>query len=449
MNRYGSVAELPIQVTRVLPSSLHSKFFDLYKSLGEDELAYTMAWRQLLTELMGGDALTIDPPVEKSSGEPLQFAVPIALSEGSNSTWHQALSVGTYFHPRYGEITITEHRVTRFSANVNNKVRGAELDVDYEHKRGPEGGRAAGWIKMAEDRGSNGLWVFTEFTQRAADAIRAGEYRYFSSEFDDEWEDPATRQKFQDVLFGGGITNRPFLRNMPPINLSEFIPRNGKEVRRMTLQELLEKLGVPESKALVEIEALLQARTKLQEVTTALGEMTTAKEKLETDLKAANTKLEEVRDPKAEKEKKFAEDYPEEFKQLQETRRQLREDRVNAQIAGWLKDAGVHRGLPAKFEDPVKSFILDLPEDKAKVFSDIVTDIVRTGLVDFKEIGSGGPHENGSADASSKLDEAVAKLQADNPGMSYREASAKAVRDNPQLAKDWKESVKPGGDGGR
>jgi hypothetical protein len=77
------------------------------------------------------------------------------------STWIQAMTVGEYEHPVHGNIKITPERIQRFAANVNNRVRETDLDIDYDHKA--YGGEAAGWVRQAEAR-EDGLWVLVEWT---------------------------------------------------------------------------------------------------------------------------------------------------------------------------------------------------------------------------------------------------------------------------------------------
>lgn len=145
------------------------------------------------------------------------------------STWMMAMPLGNYQHPAYGKINLTMDRIKRFADNVNRGIRGQDLDIDYDHKE--YGGEAAGWVKQAEAR-PDGLWLLVEWTQKAYEAIKSKAYRYFSPEFDDTWTDPRTGEKFKDVLFGGGITNRPFLKGIQPLNLSEFY-----EDQRVALKE--------------------------------------------------------------------------------------------------------------------------------------------------------------------------------------------------------------------
>jgi len=137
--------------------------------------------------------------------------------EEGKPTWVQALPVGTWHHPVHGEIAITPERVKQFADNVNGGVRGQDLNIDYDHQTG----EAAGWVKAAENRGTDGLWLSVDWTPTARQQLAEKKYRYFSPEFQDEWEHPVSKAKLTDVLFGGALTNRPFLKGIMPINLSE------------------------------------------------------------------------------------------------------------------------------------------------------------------------------------------------------------------------------------
>jgi hypothetical protein len=143
------------------------------------------------------------------------------LSEDQDSGWIDLARVGTYQHPIWGEIRFTNAKLMEFADNFSKNVRGIELDIDYDHKKDPsKGGEAAGWLKQVQFDGTV-LKGFVEWTKTAAQKIREGAYKYFSPEFRDEWVDNQGTQHM-NVLFGGGITNRPYLKDLLPINLSEL-----------------------------------------------------------------------------------------------------------------------------------------------------------------------------------------------------------------------------------
>jgi len=147
--------------------------------------------------------------------------------------WIHIFSIGKYDHPSYGELEFTPDRIRRFAENLNNKVGGIEPHVDFEHKRGPDGGRAAGWIKEAQAR-SDGLWARVEWNPRAKQEIEGGEWRFISADFFDEsrpYVDPKTGNTYVDVVQAAALTNRPFLTDLVPLNFEDLpadvFPKGG------------------------------------------------------------------------------------------------------------------------------------------------------------------------------------------------------------------------------
>jgi hypothetical protein len=187
----------------------------------------------------------------------------IQLSD-DNKSWVHAARPGTYQHPQYGKIEFTFDVLRSLADSVNNRVRGIDVDIDYDHKSDVAmGGKAAGWVRETKVD-NDGLWLHVEWTETAAKAIKNKEYKYFSPEFTDEWVDP-TGTKHTNVLFGGGITNRPFLKNLLPVNLSELTfnqpekkePITNPEGVEMKLSELAKLIGLPETATEAEVTAKL------------------------------------------------------------------------------------------------------------------------------------------------------------------------------------------------
>jgi phage I-like protein len=167
--------------------------------------------------------------------QPIDLAT-ITLAEGAN--WIKAIGFGRHQHPIYGELTFDRERLQRYADNVNRRVRGIDLSVDYEHRTDPtKGKKAAGWIQQAEVR-NDGLYLSVSWTQEARNEIRAGHYRYWSPELLDTWQNPQTGETHHDVLVAGALVNRPFLKDLPAIAASE----DGATRRRINLQEQAEQL---------------------------------------------------------------------------------------------------------------------------------------------------------------------------------------------------------------
>lgn len=157
--------------------------------------------------------------------ESLSYIVSLSdLKLEGDSTWIHALPFGQYKHPLLGVIDASMKKITGLAESVKKKIRGIDPSINLNHdNESPDG--AAAWVKDAQVR-SDGLWLFVEFVKDAAQKVRDKKFKYFSIEFADEWED-ATGNKFSDVVIGGALTNRPFMKNLVPINLSESVIDNA------------------------------------------------------------------------------------------------------------------------------------------------------------------------------------------------------------------------------
>lgn len=142
----------------------------------------------------------------------------LSLSEDGKTGQVQIFpAVGAYNHPRYGKLSITPEFLKRVKANFDGKVYQQELPltIDLEHESKLSG--SAGWIESVEIKGDGGMWATVGFNERGKALVDADSYRYFSPEFYDSWQDPATSKDYSDVLIGGALTNRPFFKGMAPV----------------------------------------------------------------------------------------------------------------------------------------------------------------------------------------------------------------------------------------
>jgi Mu-like prophage I protein len=149
------------------------------------------------------------------------------ISEDTNEAWIEALPARVYRTPQYGEIPVGVDKLQRFITNFRAGVRGQEIATDYEHGRDTAKGlQASGWYRDFDIRPSSAdpnqfsLYAKVKFTDDAVQDIRSGKYKYWSLEWDDEYEtdDGAI---VPDVVIGGGLTNRPVAKRTMPINFSE------------------------------------------------------------------------------------------------------------------------------------------------------------------------------------------------------------------------------------
>ncbi len=351
-----------------------------------------------------------------------------------NTSWMQAFPVGEYKHPIYGKIKMTVERARNMARNVIHKVRGIDLAVDYSHN---SGGPAAGWVKSAEAR-NDGLWLFVEWTEEAAEGIRTGKWRYFSPEFVDEWKHPQSGEKFKDVLFGGGLTNRPFLKNILPVNLSEVLDEQdptqldeGGEMEKL-LQLLREKFELADDAS---EDSIIEVLNKA----------------LSTNTEPEPAELDEAAIAKVLEEHPALEALVNQNKVLAENNKTLAGRVINLEAATKKSSASAklaewhNGGLPTSLDKDITSFMLSLDESAVDKFSGIIDEVVKTGLVPLGEHGRTRKHTE-SGDSSFKFDEMENRVKElmEEHDMDYADAAAMFFRENEEAYQQYVDSLGEG-----
>jgi len=143
-------------------------------------------------------------------------------AEGKFSSTLQVLPEGKFVHPWYGDLDFSAGVLRAFKRNFDKKVLGTDIMVDEGHNRG----KALGWYKELHfgkrtvgDNEYVGLWGTVEWTELGKEYLDKKIYKYFSAEVGN-WTSPSG-DKVENVLLGGGLTNRPFFKQMPEVTLSE------------------------------------------------------------------------------------------------------------------------------------------------------------------------------------------------------------------------------------
>jgi hypothetical protein len=150
----------------------------------------------------------------------------------------QILRVGKFNHPTYGAFEITPLTLFEMKSNFDSNIRGVDMAFDYFHDSDKE---ASAWVKSLELRENNTeLWALVDWTPKAEQKLSERELRYFSPDFAFNWTDPEKGATYNNVLFGGGLTNRPFVKEMKAIVANE-----GKMQDASTQKEI--ELGGPGS----------------------------------------------------------------------------------------------------------------------------------------------------------------------------------------------------------
>jgi phage I-like protein len=194
----------------------------------------------------------------------------------------QLLRVGDFSHDGYGPFKLTPDFLKKLKENFDLRVRGVDLAIDYAHMNYLE---AAAWITNVELRENDSqLWAAVSWTKAGKEKVEGREYRYLSAEFSTDYTDSESGKRFGPTLFGAGLTNRPFIKNMAPAVELREQEQSRKDLK---MEEELKK----EIASLKEQLAALEATNK---------ELAETKVKLEDDLKKSLSEKET-----AEKESQF------------------------------------------------------------------------------------------------------------------------------------------------
>jgi phage I-like protein len=362
----------------------------------------------------------------------------IELSENDNSAWVQALPMGTYKHPVFGKMVFDATTLSEFQANWANGVRGQDLDIDIEHKQFSS--EAVGWVadvkvELNDPNPKNrGLWYKIDWNEIGLDKLTKKAYRYFSSDYFNQWTDP-TGKSHRNVLNGGGLTNRPYLKGMKPIVLSEDDER--LQMNREALEKLANSLGIAftadttdaDLQSLVEAGAIASdsdSGTDSADSDATQDESSTDDAELvaqlsEKDLK--NPAIQALLSERRQTAERIAR--LEQANKLSEINRQLGE------LGG-----GNFVVIP-KVIDQVRAVMLSSDEVTGKSVIDIVTAMADKNAVRILgEIGSSERKDSigGSNDANTLSDfEAAARKLSEDNKMSYLDAMDQIASDQPEL----------------
>lgn len=306
----------------------------------------------------------------------------------------QVLRIGNFNHPIYGAFEITSQVLAEMKANFDLRVRGIDTAFDYFHDSDKE---AAAWVKALELK-ENGaeLWAIVDWTPKAKQKLSDRELRYFSPDFAFQWTDPETNTTFNNVLFGGGLTNRPFVKEMTAIVADE----NKTGVKNMTE---LEKLAA-------EVKTLSEANKKLSEDMAKLAAPPPA---------PAEDKKEEVSEVDALK------------KQIADLQAQLAKAQGDNQVMAAEKEKMAQAKMMAEKETAFTKLLTEgkacAAQKDAFIKGDMTEFIKLAQPLNLNGSGSAANQEGGD-DAASVLKLAEEKRKA-NPKLSQPEAIVQARKE--------------------
>jgi phage I-like protein len=156
------------------------------------------------------------------------------------SDWFTILKTGEWNDTRYGKLTVTKADLDQAVSNFDRfKSKGVDLPIDYDHSFALSGdSKAAGWYTALRREGGN-LQARVKWTPDASQAIQKGEYRFFSSEYDEEYSHEDIGRDMGFAIVSGGLTNRPAVKGMGTVALSE----GARNAAGESLEQLGDMLG--------------------------------------------------------------------------------------------------------------------------------------------------------------------------------------------------------------
>ena len=155
----------------------------------------------------------------------------IALSEAVDGDIIeiQVLKTGTFFDPRYGKFTITRKLFSEMISNFKKNTIKKEVSLDYIHAAED---KAAAWFKDLYEKdvdGVSGLFAKVELTGSGKCSLSEKDFKYVSADFDPKWKDNEKGEVHGCVLEGAALTNRPVIKGMQSIQLSEVEVKEGED----------------------------------------------------------------------------------------------------------------------------------------------------------------------------------------------------------------------------
>lgn len=346
----------------------------------------------------------------------------------------QVLQVGSWKHPVYGNIKISEKDLDEFVKNFESDVR-RDLAITEGHPVGDEELPAVGWFKQLINKGRDGLWAVIEWTKEGKALLEGRAYKYFSPEFYDTYEDPEDHKVYKKVLVGGALTNRPYFKGLQAVMLSEQTLN-----KEMNLEEILLKKAEElsdEEKAFVK-----ENRDKLtDEQKTSFKDLLEEGEEKEEKKKEEATTEEKKEEALGEEKVQASESVmiskeilgtlernaEEGVRAMAELRRQKADTYVSSMM---FSESNKFGPLLPKSKDKVVDFLLSLSEKQQESFRSILAEMPKGKM--FSELGS---ESGASVKASEQIQSLVSKKMSENSDLTYRQALEQVFSENSELAK--------------
>ncbi|HET8909713.1 MAG TPA: phage protease [Ktedonobacterales bacterium] len=162
--------------------------------------------------------------------------------DGFHRSWVMVLPEGEYQHDEFGNIDLTRPVLDEMVRNFTDNARGIDIALDYDHQASKGESKAPGWIEALQYRPAAGetpagLWANVRWTEIGLSDVKGQIYRYLSAEFKPTYKNDITGKSYHNVLVGLTLTNRPYMKHMPAIKLSEVSTRAWSSVNKSELPD--------------------------------------------------------------------------------------------------------------------------------------------------------------------------------------------------------------------
>jgi phage I-like protein/cation transport regulator ChaB len=418
---YNSIKDLPENTNNLPPKAKEvwlAAFNSNYSKNKDEESAIKVAWSAVGN---AGYKKENDQWIKADELELIHYFTKLSLSEPNSDI--EIMRVGSWSHPKYGNFQITEDNLNGFIRSFQENVRGIEIAIDLEHGETSHKGAAIGWIKNLK-KDNEKLLAEIEWTDLGKSMVQSKQYKYFSPEFVFQYTDLETNKKFNDVLMGGSLTNKPFIKKMAPVLLSE-------EVYKETLTGIAPFKPIKEDDVMKFNENILKA-LELDESATEEQVNAAIGKQLE-NLKKLSENNEKIKKDNDELTKKLSESENEKSK-IDKDNIKLSERILNIENKLVEKDWEIiaEKKLSEGVMTPAmaEKFKTAYLKDKAGTIALMET---LQPVVSLGENGSSkGDNEVGSS-AADKFNATVIKCMEENKINDYSKAMQKVTKENPEL----------------
>lgn len=141
----------------------------------------------------------------------------VTLEDGKKTSWVTLTRTGKFSDPRYGEFEISRAMLLAMVANFDRRTFGQDIFIDVSH-RASDG--AAAKVLRLEVQGDR-LRALVEWTPYGLEVVRDKGYRYLSAEYVEDYLDPEKKTRHGPLLVGAGLTIRPVIKRLDPVELAE------------------------------------------------------------------------------------------------------------------------------------------------------------------------------------------------------------------------------------